>query len=66
MGAKKKKVEKKPKKRKQTYTYYDINGDSVKPNHRTCPKCGPGYFLAEHKDRWTCGHCGYTEFKEKK
>ncbi|MDN5358163.1 MAG: ubiquitin-small subunit ribosomal protein S27Ae [Candidatus Diapherotrites archaeon] len=32
---------------------------------RTCPKCGPGVFLAEHEDRWHCGRCGYTEFKKK-
>ncbi len=26
-----------------------------------CPKCGRR--LAEHSDRFSCGHCGYTEFK---
>ncbi len=65
MADKKKKV-KKPKKRKHTYTYYKIEGNKVTRTNRTCPKCGEGYFLAEHKDRWTCGHCGYTEFKDKK
>jgi len=29
-----------------------------------CPKCGPGIFLAMHKDRQTCGHCGYTVFNK--
>jgi ubiquitin-small subunit ribosomal protein S27Ae len=29
---------------------------------KTCPKCGPDTFLAEHKDRINCGKCGYTEF----
>ncbi|HEC89057.1 MAG TPA: 30S ribosomal protein S27ae [Thermoplasmatales archaeon] len=33
---------------------------------RHCPKCGEGVFLAEHKDRLSCGKCGYTEFKTKK
>ncbi|MFA4887583.1 MAG: 30S ribosomal protein S27ae [Candidatus Nanoarchaeia archaeon] len=28
---------------------------------KTCPKCGPGMFLAVHKDRVTCGKCGYME-----
>jgi small subunit ribosomal protein S27Ae len=32
---------------------------------RTCPKCGPGYFLSEHKDRLYCGSCHYTEFSKK-
>tara|TARA_B100000965_G_scaffold63697_1_gene49538 strand:+ start:74949 stop:75122 length:174 start_codon:yes stop_codon:yes gene_type:complete len=24
------------------------------------PGCGPGIFLAIHKDRKSCGKCGYT------
>lgn len=28
---------------------------------RYCPKCGPGVRLAEHKDRISCGKCGYME-----
>ena len=24
------------------------------------PRCGPGIFLAVHKDRKSCGKCGYT------
>ena len=30
-----------------------------------CPKCGAGVFLAKHKDRVSCGRCGYTEFAAK-
>lgn len=30
-----------------------------------CPRCGPGYFLAVHKDRTYCGKCGYVEMKAK-
>ena len=29
-----------------------------------CPKCGPGVFLADHKDRLSCAKCGYTEPKQ--
>jgi small subunit ribosomal protein S27Ae len=71
MGKKKKaratkeKKEKKPKKRKHAYTRYEVSGDSIKRKNRTCPKCGKGVFLAEHKDRITCGQCGFTEFKSK-
>ncbi len=32
-------------------------------NKKTCPKCGPGVHLAEHKDRRSCGKCGYYEKK---
>ncbi len=28
-----------------------------------CPKCGAGVGLAEHKDRRSCGKCGYMEKK---
>ena len=32
---------------------------------KNCPKCGPGYFLGVHKDRFVCGHCKYVEIKPK-
>ena len=28
------------------------------------PACGPGIFLAVHKDRKSCGRCGYTVSNE--
>ncbi|MCK4319734.1 30S ribosomal protein S27ae [Candidatus Micrarchaeota archaeon] len=35
----------------------------IKPykQKKSCPKCGPGVYLAEHKDRRSCGKCGYYE-----
>jgi small subunit ribosomal protein S27Ae len=45
--------------------YYTIEGDKLSRTHRTCPKCGVGFFLADHYDRWSCGKCGYTIFKRK-
>lgn len=30
---------------------------------KNCPKCGAGVRLAEHKDRRSCGKCGYFEKK---
>ena len=30
---------------------------------KSCPKCGSGIRLAEHKDRRACGKCGYFERK---
>jgi len=44
---------------------YEIVDGKLVRKRKTCPKCGPGVFLAEHKDRYTCGKCGYTEFKKK-
>lgn len=42
---------------------YEINGDSLKRKNKNCPKCGPGIFLAAHKNRVQCGKCGYMEKK---
>lgn len=38
---------------------------SIKPyqKKRHCPKCGPGVSLAAHKNRQSCGKCGYYEKK---
>lgn len=30
----------------------------------SCPECGPGVFLAVHKDRVSCGRCGFTRMNE--
>ena len=58
---------KKPHKNKPTskkYSHYTISGDKVS-RAKTCPRCGPGIFLAQHKDRFHCGKCNYTEFSKK-
>ena len=44
---------------------FKVEGDKIVRLRRNCPKCGDGVFLAEHKDRLSCGKCGYTEFKGK-
>ena len=62
--AKKKKVKRKNKKPSSKWKKYAIENGKIVRKGRTCPKCGPGVFLAEHKDRWHCGKCGYTEFKK--
>ncbi|MGM5480138.1 MAG: 30S ribosomal protein S27ae [Nanobdellota archaeon] len=52
--------------KKKSYTIshiYAKEGDSLKRSNKTCPKCGPGVFLANHKDRLSCGTCGYSEQK---
>jgi small subunit ribosomal protein S27Ae len=28
-----------------------------------CPRCGEGYIMAEHEDRYYCGNCHFTKFK---
>jgi len=44
--------------------FYEVQGDKVQRKKKNCPKCGDGVFLAEHKNRSSCGRCGYTEFKK--
>ena len=46
--------------------YYSVEGGKLERKRKSCPKCGPGVFLSEHKDRSACGKCSYTEFKSKK
>ena len=60
MAAKKAKKEKKI----GASSYFKIEGSAITPLKRFCPSCGTGVHMAEHKDRSTCGKCGYTEFKK--
>ncbi|MAG26259.1 30S ribosomal protein S27ae [Candidatus Pacearchaeota archaeon] len=60
---------KKTKKNKPTskkYSHYVIESGVAKKMKKSCPRCGPGIFLAEHDNRFYCGKCAYTEFKGKK
>lgn len=59
------KVEKKHKEEKGVHTMYKTEGDKVSRTRPTCKRCGPGYFTADHHDRYTCGHCGFTRYKPK-
>jgi ubiquitin-small subunit ribosomal protein S27Ae len=43
--------------------FYSIEGGKLVRTHRSCPKCGPGVFLAQHEDRVHCGRCGFMERK---
>lgn len=45
---------------------YEVKDDKLVRLREECPKCGPGIFLAKHKDRVSCGRCGYTEFSTQK
>jgi len=42
---------------------YDVSSGVLKRKGKFCPKCGPGVFMATHKDRYSCGKCGYMEKK---
>jgi len=58
------KAEKKPKKaEKGIYAIYKCEGDKATRLRPSCERCGPGYFMADHGERFTCGHCGFTRYK---
>ena len=48
---------------RKVWTYYKVEENAIKKVKKECPRCGPGTFMAEHKDRYACGKCGYTEWK---
>ena len=57
------KAEKK-KEEKGIHVLYKIEGEKVTRLRPTCERCGPGYFMAKHQDRYTCGHCGFTRYRQ--
>ena len=52
------------KEEKGIHSLYKIEGEKVTRLRPTCERCGPGYFMAKHQDRYTCGHCGFTRYKQ--
>ena len=58
------KPEKKKKEEKGVHALYKIEDEKVTRLRPTCERCGPGYFMANHQDRYTCGHCGFTRYKQ--
>ena len=64
--AAKPKGKKKPKVRKKekgAYTRYKVEGAGFTRLRPYCERCGPGFFMADHGDRFACGHCGFTRYK---
>jgi small subunit ribosomal protein S27Ae len=59
------KHEKKHREEKGVHAMYKIESNKVSRTRPTCERCGPGYFMADHHDRYTCGHCGFTRYKQK-
>ncbi len=48
------------------YRYYKIEDGKLTRLRPFCERCGPGYFMANHGDRHTCGNCGFTRYIQKK
>lgn len=63
-GEKKGKKEAKKTKGSSKYQKYEVKDGKVIRKGKPCPKCGSGVFLADHKNRSSCGRCGYMEVKK--
>ena len=57
------KREKRQKKSRKIFTHYKIGEGRIKRLLPFCERCGPGYFMADHGDRYACGRCGFTRYK---
>lgn len=49
---------------KKAWRMYEISGSEINRKRHFCPRCGPGIFLSQHKNRVYCGKCGYTEIQK--
>jgi small subunit ribosomal protein S27Ae len=63
--AEKPKKEKSKRQEKGVNALYKVEGEKVTRLRQTCERCGPGYFMGDHQDRYTCGHCGFTRYKKR-
>lgn len=52
------------KKERRVFSHYKIEGEKLERLLPFCERCGLGYFMADHGDRYTCGHCGFTRYKK--
>jgi small subunit ribosomal protein S27Ae len=51
-------------KKMQMWKKFKVEGGKiVRP--LSCPRCGSGTILAQHKNRSTCGRCSFSETKSK-
>ena len=54
----------KKKREKKVFSYYRIDERALTRLRPFCERCGPGYFMADHGNRHTCGHCSFTRYKQ--
>ncbi len=45
----------------QVWKLYKIEGGKAIRKNESCPRCGPGTFVAAFKNRKYCGKCGWSE-----
>lgn len=45
--------------------FFSVKDGKTEFKGRVCDRCGSGTFMAEHSDRWYCGACRLTIWKNK-
>ncbi len=58
------KPEDKKGRKRGVFSHYKVEEIGLKRLLPVCERCGPGYFMADHANRYTCGHCGFTKYKQ--
>ncbi len=61
--AEKPEAKKAAKKKKRTLPHYKVDAEKIVRLRPFCERCGLGYFMADHGNRYACGHCGFTRYK---
>ncbi|HDD40434.1 MAG: 30S ribosomal protein S27ae [Thaumarchaeota archaeon] len=51
-------------KQAQLWKKYKLEGGKLIKQVVYCPRCGRGYIMADHGDRYYCGHCHYAQYKQ--
>ena len=59
-----KEEDEKGKKQRGVFSYYKVDEKGLRRLLPFCERCGSGYFMADHGKRYTCGHCGFTRYKQ--
>jgi small subunit ribosomal protein S27Ae len=59
----KSKPQEQKKKKKGVSPLYKVQDGEIIRLRPTCERCGPGYFMADHGNRYACGRCGFTRYK---
>lgn len=62
--SKEQKVPEDKKGKRRISSFYVVENGKLKRLLPFCERCGPGYFMADHGDRFSCGHCGFTRYKQ--
>ena len=45
------------------YELYEVKDGKIERKNPVWERCGHGIFMADHGDRYACGRCGFTQWK---